>query len=393
MEHIIWCIGHELVLKDIVKGENCYLYDSKGKKYLDLESGVWCTSIGHGNPRIKKVIKSQIDGISHTGYCYANPIIEESARVILDTLSFPNGKCVFLCSGSEAVEFGVRVAQSISERPLLLTMSDSYFGAYGSASKRSENEWYSFDWLKCKGCPNFQDCDLKCKRLSEIPFDKIGGFLFEPGSSSGLVRFPPEKLIQNIVKRIKKNKGLLIINEVTTGIGRTGEWYGFMHYNLKPDIVALGKGLGNGYPVSVTAITEEVFKMLKDKQFKYSQSHQNDPLGASVAREVIQVIREEKLIERSKRIGNYFIDKLKNIANGHSEIKEIRGRGLMIAVEFKNNNNSLAALIQRKLLDEGFIVASRPGANAIRIDPPLTIDENDIENFINCFDRVLSDFE
>ena len=389
MEHIIWCIGHELVLKDIVKAENCFLYDSKGKKYLDLESGVWCTSIGHSNPRINQVIKSQIDKISHTGYCYANPVIEESAKDILETLNFSEGKCVFLCSGSEAVEFGVRIAQCLSERPLLLTMTDSYFGAYGSASKRSEDEWYSFDWLKCSGCPSFEDCNPECDRLLGIPFDKIGGFLFEPGSSSGLVRFPPKKLIQNITQRVKENNGLLIINEVTTGLGRTGEWYGYQHYDLQPDIVALGKGLGNGYPVSVTAVTQHVFEKLENKPFKYSQSHQNDPLGATVAREVIRVIREEKLIERSKVIGNYFIDKLRQLAHRYSAIKEVRGRGLMIAIEFGDSNSSLAALIQKELLNEGFIVASRPGANAIRIDPPLTIEEKDIASFINSFGQVL----
>ena len=393
MEHIIWCIGHELVLSDIVKGENCYLYDSKGNRYIDLESGVWCTSIGHSHPRINHVIKEQIERISHTGYCYANKIIEESAIEILNTLGFEKGKCVFLCSGSEAVEFAVRVAQNISEKPLLLTMSDSYFGAYGSASKRMESEWYSFDWLKCSSCPYFKDCNPECSRLLEIPFEKIGGFLFEPGSSSGLVRFPPQKLIKNITQKIKSDDGLLIINEVTTGIGRTGEWYGYQHYKLQPDIVALGKGLGNGYPVSVTAITKNVSDRLKSKSFKYAQSHQNDPLGAAIAREVIRVIQEEDLIERSKKIGNYFINELKQLGKFYNIIKEVRGRGLMIAIELNNNHhNSPAALIQKELLNKGFIITHRPGFNVLRIDPPLTIEEKDIESFINSLEQVLKSY-
>jgi len=393
MEHIIWCIGHELVLSDIVRGENCYLYDLKGKRYVDLESGVWCTSIGHSNPRINRVIKEQIDRITHTGYCYANKIIEESAIEILNTLSFDKGKCVFLCSGSEAVEFGVRVAQNISEKPLLLTMTDSYFGAYGSASKRMESEWYSFDWLKCSTCPYFKDCDPECSILLEIPFEKIGGFLFEPGSSSGLVRFPPKKLIQNITQKIKSDKGLLIINEVTTGIGRTGEWYGYQHYKLQPDIVALGKGLGNGYPVSVTAINKNVSNRLGSKSFKYAQSHQNDSLGAAVAREVIRVIQEEDLIERSKKIGNYFINKLEQLAKSYNIIKEVRGRGLMIALELNDNyHNSPAALIQKELLYKGFIVAHRPGFNVLRVDPPLTIGKEDIESFIISLKQVLKSY-
>ncbi len=374
MDSILWYNGHKLVIRDIVRAENCYLFDSTGRKYVDFESGVWCTSCGHRNLRIDTVIKEQTEKISHTGYCYTTSLVEETAREILDTIGFNNGKCVFLCSGSEAVEYGVRIVQNITDKPLMLTFADSYFGAYGSAAQRLESEWLLFDWL------NNQD-------FHDIPFEKIGGFLFEPGSSSGYVRFPPRDLIQNIVRRIRETNGYIVINEVTTGIGRTGKLFGYQHYDFEPDIIAMGKGIGNGYPVSVTAVNERVGKILVNNPIKYAQSHQNDPLGASVAKEVLRIVKEENLAERSKRLGQYFIEELKRIAEQNNAIKEVRGRGLMIAVEF--NEISSAAHAREKLLENGFIVAQRPEGGVLRIDPSLTIEEEDVKEFIKVFESSI----
>lgn len=122
-----------------------------------------------------------------------------------------------------------------------MTMTDSYFGAYGSAWMRQAEEWFSFDWMACDQCPFTEDCSEQCEYWAGIPFDKIGGFLFEPGSSSGLVRFPPQKLIRSIDSAMKANKGLVIVNEVTTGVGRTGKWFGYQHYDISPHIVAMGR--------------------------------------------------------------------------------------------------------------------------------------------------------
>ena len=111
-------------------------------------------------------------------------------------------------------------------------------------------DWYIFNWVQCNSCKKKDKCDPACKELQNIP-DNIADFVFEPGSSSGFVRFPPKKLIQNIVKIVRNNNGKVIANEVTTGVGRTGKWFGFQHYDIEPDLIAIGKGIGNGYPVSV----------------------------------------------------------------------------------------------------------------------------------------------
>jgi acetylornithine/N-succinyldiaminopimelate aminotransferase len=391
LSHLFWYPGHELILNDIVRAENCYLYDARGKRYLDLESGVWCTSIGHGHPRILRVLGEQAAKHGHTGFCYTNPLVEETALEILSLLGLDGGKAVFLCSGSEAVEYGVRVAQSVLDRPLLMTMADSYFGAYGSASRKAEDEWFSFDWAGCADCPASQGCNESCPRWAAVPFDRIGGFLLEPGSSSGLVRFPPQKLIQSIVAAVRDGGGLVLVNEVTTGIGRTGAWFGYQHYGIAPDIVAMGKGIGNGYPVAVTAFAPGVNDRLRGREVKYAQSHQNDPLGAAVAREVLRVIREDGLVERGRGLGAALLAALEGIRERTGRIREIRGRGLMIAIELIDDaQESFSIQTHRELVRRGFILGRRPGVHVLRCDPSLTIDRADIDRFLESLEEVLN---
>jgi acetylornithine aminotransferase len=391
MTQVLWYPGHELILDDIVRAENCHLFDSRGNRYVDLESGVWCTSVGHANPRILRIIQEQLARVGHTGFCYTNEVVVDAARDFLSLLGFDGGKCVFLCSGSEAVEYGVRVAQSLTDRPLFLTMADSYFGAYGSASRKRADEWFCFDWMECAGCSPDKDCDGSCGRWASIPFDKIGGFLFEPGSSSGPVRFPPKKLIQQIVRAVREANGIILVNEVTTGVGRTGMWFGYQHYDLSPDIVAAGKGIGNGYPVSVAAFGPRVVDRLGGREVKYAQSHQNDPVGAAVVREVIRLIREEGLIERGREIAKILLEGLERIRSRSGAIREIRARGLMAAVELIDDpETSFTIRTHRELVRRGFIVGRRPGASVLRIDPSLTIERGDIEAFLIAFEEILA---
>jgi acetylornithine aminotransferase len=391
-EHLLWYPGHERVLKDIIRAENCHLFDSRGGKYVDLESGVWCTSVGHGNPSVLRAITDQIARIGHTGFCYSSGISEAAAKDLLSLLGFQDGKCVFLCSGSEAVEYGVQIAQSILDRPLMMTMADSYCGAYGSASRKQKDEWFCFDWTACRACHLSRQCNMRCPHWAAIPYDRIGGFLLEPGSSSGLVRFPPEKLIRSIVSAVRDTGGVVLVNEVTTGIGRTGTWFGYQHYGISPDIVALGKGIGNGYPVSATAIAANVIDRLGNRPFSYAQSHQNDPLGAAAVREVIRVIREEDLIKRSGLLEITLLSGLEGIRARTKRIREIRGRGLMIAVELEDDaDTSFTIRAHHGLLRRGFMVGRRPGVSVLRLDPALTIDRGDIDGFLAAFEDVLTE--
>lgn len=388
MNHVLRC--HEIAKTDMVRGRGCYLYDVHDKRYVDFEAGVWCTALGHNHPRVNQAIRTQTEQIIHLGYRYTNILAEKAAVEVLGTGALSDGKCIFLSSGSEAVEFGVQIARRITGQPLLLTMSDSYLAAYGSAGRKSSEEWYCFDWESCVACPHSDECDPQCSHLREIPFELIGGLVFEPGNAWGLVKIPPKQLVQTLVSMVKQQHGLVVVDEVTTGLGRTGAWYGFQHYSLHPDIVAIGKGLGNGYPVSAVVMTHDIADTLENSGFRYVQSHQNDPLGCAIAKEVVTVLREEGLVERSNRVGVHFRQELEHLAERHDIVKEARGRGLMIGMELEGNNEHLSVTsVYRGLLERGFLVGYSPVANFLRFYPPLTIGEEDIAQLLENLDHIL----
>ncbi len=390
MSHVLRCSGYEIVKTGIVRGQGCYLYDVDDKRYVDFEAGVWCTALGRSHWPVNQAIRTQIERITHLGYRYTDVVVEEAAVEVLSTVALSDGKCIFLSSGSEAVEFGVQIARRITGQPLLLTLSDSYLAAYGSAGRKGPEEWVCFDWGVCVPCPHKDECDPQCGHLGEIPFESIGGLVFEPGSTGGLVKLPPKQLVQTLVSSVKRQQGLVVVDEVTTGLGRTGAWYGFQHYALQPDIVALGKGLGNGYPVSAVVMTHDVADRLETSAFRYAQSHQNDSLGSVIAKEVVTVIREEGLVERSQRVGAHFLHELRLLGERHDVVKEVRGRGLMIAVEFQGDDGHFSLTsVHRQLAERGFLVGFKPVANLLRFYPALTIGEEDIAQLLENMNHIL----
>lgn len=382
MEHILRC--HDLVPMNLVRGENACLYDDGGKRYVDFESGCWAAGLGHGHPRINRVMKAQVDRVIHLGTRYPNAVAEAAAIDILEIVGIKNGKCVFLSSGSEAVEFGVQIARRVTAKPLLLTFASSYLAAFGSAGKKDPAEWCLLDWSLCTD-------PASSAWLEKIPWDRIGGFVFEPGGSgSESVRFPARHLVQAIAARVRRNGGLLMANEITTGMGRTGKWFGFQHYDIQPDLVAIGKGLGNGYPVSAVAMEPAIAEKLESSGYHYAQSHQNDPLGCAVAKEVIAILREENWVERGNSTGAHFLEGLQRLAGKHSVAKEARGRGMLLALEFGPHDSVSAATVFQELLQHGFFVGCSPARNFLRFDPCLTMEKSHVDDLLACLDGILA---
>ena len=382
--------GYGILDFDIVRGDGCYIFDERGKKYLDFESGVWCSALGHNNEKINNAIKNQLDRISHTGYVFRNDFANEASETLLDILGMQGGKCGFLSSGTEAVELSVQIGRAVRKEKLTLVLSDQYFGSYGSARKKDPEEFYTFDYTKCMLCNKSADCDASCPEFEKIPFEAIETFLFEPGGKGGLALFPPQGLVKQISRKISERNGYVIINEVTTGLGRTGKWFGYQHYELCPDIVAVGKILGNGYPVSAAALTSKVSEELDKVDFHYAQSHSNDPLGCTVAKEVLSVLKKENLIESSHETGAFFLNNLKKLSEEIPEIKEVRGRGMTICIEFCDSfsENHLNGLY-RRMVERGYIVGIIKRFNSIRFMPPFILTEAEIMGFIKNFREIL----
>lgn len=140
MDHVLDCSGYEIVKTDIVRAQGTHLYDAAGERYVDFESGVWCVALGHNHPRVRDAIQAQLGRVSHLGYRVESALAEDAASAVLGTLPFSDGKCLFLTSGSEAVELGVQIARRLTGKPLLLSLADSYLAAYGSAAKQDLSE-------------------------------------------------------------------------------------------------------------------------------------------------------------------------------------------------------------------------------------------------------------
>lgn len=354
--------------KYLVKSKGCYLYDSEGKKYLDLEAGVWCANLGHSNPKITKVIKKEINTSIHHGYRFSNNYSEKLSSELQRIIGFKNGASVFLSSGSEAINLAITIARKITNRKKILKISNSYLSAFGFGGISPDN----------KDLINVMYNDEKS--IEAINFNEVAAFVLETGGASlEMVKFPDKKFIKKLVKTAKQNKCIVIADEVTTGMGRTGKWFGFQHYDIKPNIVVTGKGLGKGYPISGVTVDSKIAAAIRKNPIRYAQSHQNDPLGCAVGLEVIKTIEEENIINKSILIGNYFYDKLKFLKeNNKDKIKEVRGRGLLLAVEFHKNVDG--NLLNKMLFENGFVFGFK--FNTIRLLPPLIITKKDIDKFI-----------
>ena len=388
MKHILR--SNEFLEISLVRGEGCLLYDESGRAYIDFEAGSWAAALGHNDARINQVIRDHLELVTHLNVRHLSPLAEAAAQELLETLEMPDGKCIFLSSGSEAVEFGVQAARRLSGRPALLCMARAYLGAYGSAAQQRPEEWVTFEWRDCLACPH--PCDPQCQHLAEIPFERIGGLVVESGHLKGLVKLLPARLIQTLAELVRQQDGLVVANEITTGMGRTGRWYGFQHDGIQPDVVAVGKGLGNGYPVSGVGLSPAAAGRLEGSGLLYAQSHQNNPLGMAVAREVLAVMAEMELVERSRAVGAAFLDELKALQQRHPLIREARGRGLMIVLEFDGQGQGFSVTaLQRRLAALGFLVGCTPQANLLRFYPALTIGENHIQQLIDTLDQILSE--
>ena len=373
--------NYEVLNPAIVSSDNCYVIDENGKRYVDFEAGVWCTSLGHHNKQVNEAIIRQMDSISHTGYRYTTKIVDEAAEKVLELFHFTDGKCVFLSSGSEAVEFGVQLAKKMMDKPYFLCLNNYFLSSYGISAARDREQWISLDLSAYNGNP----ADF----LKDIHFDRIGAFVFEPGNASGTVKLPPKELIRAIEDKVKRNNGIIVVDEVTTGTGRTGKWFGFEHYGMRPDIVSFGKGIGNGYPVSVVALSKHIADLAEKSGFKYAQSHQNDPLGCAVVKEVISIIENNHLIQKSAEMGAILGQELNALLQKHKYIKEVRGIGLMFVMVFWQNENFPLEIIHKELFDAGYITGVNIPGNLLRFYPPLTIAEEQIKSMATVLDTIL----
>jgi len=375
-----------------IKAQDAIITTKEYGDLIDFQSGVWTTNIGHSRSEITDVIKNCVGSLMNTHQYFEtehpNKLVEE---LVLASGLIDKYNGMFLLSGSEAVLCACGIARELTGKEKLLSFSNSYHGAMGELRvPRNKGAWTDIDVADCFDCNNnCKDCD----KLKSINYNDYAAFVFEPGNSGGLVLCHPEKLVTFISDNIRNAGGYIVVNEVTTGFGRTGKWFGHQHYScmtkkgLNPDFIAMGKALGNGYPISGVLAKVSLAKGMEQTGYKYIQSHQNDPLGCIVARKVIELISRDNLIETGKQRGEYLVSKLEKIKRKNPSIESIRNRGLMTVVFLDKNISSRK--IHSKLLVAGIFTAFNESMNFLHLYPPITILEEQIDFFCNTLNSIL----
>lgn len=361
---------------------------------IDYEAGDWAAVLGHGRKELTQILSDYSGQLMHTHQFFNT---EHPGALVKELTLAANlmgkYKGSFLSSGTEAVSLAIALAELITGRTQKLSFNISYLGATSHLRiPRDQEQWLDLDLSECLTCTKTCDCK-ECDRFQDINFAQMATLVLEPGNSGGLVLIPPLKLIQYLSEEIRNAGGYIIVNEVTTGFGRTGKWFGFQHYDYfnsaanSPDIIVLGKGLGNGYPISGILIRDEIAAQIEASGYRYVQSHSDDPLGCRIARKVIEIMVKENLVDQGLKTGEYLRARLAELMNSGHGISKIRGRGMMnIAVLDKRYK---VQMVFQQLLKDGHFVGFSELHNFLHFYPPLILSQEEVNSLIMSLHKIL----
>ncbi|MDY7108439.1 MAG: aminotransferase class III-fold pyridoxal phosphate-dependent enzyme [Planctomycetota bacterium] len=415
-------------------GRGIYLYDIHGKEYLDGCSGAVVANLGHGNERIARAAAAQLEKVAFTYRTqFENRPADELAELLVQLSPPELNRVFFVNSGSEGVESAIKLARqywwSIGKqgKSVFLSRRPSYHGAtLGSLAATGYSSlnipfipltvaWPKISAPYCYHCPlnkQYPECNIDCAHelewaIQSYGADNIAAFIAEPigGASTGAA-VPPDEYFPIVEKICRDYEILLIIDDVMTGCGRTGTFYGYEHWDITPDIVVTAKGLSAGYtPIgAIICRTELIDEVLRSGGFMHGHTFAGNPLSCAIALEAIRIVIDEQLVENSRVLGTYLHERLHELKDRHVVIGDVRGRGLFAAIEFVADRAArrvfpadwFVALEAAELAREhGLLVYPRRSlfghsGDHVLIAPPLTIDKAGIDELITRLDRALA---
>jgi ornithine--oxo-acid transaminase len=376
----------------IARGKGAWVWDVHGKKYLDMLSAYSAVSHGHAHPRVLQTLKDQADKICITSRAFYN----DKLGLLLKKLCEISGLDMALPmnTGAEAVETAIKAARQWGykvkgipkNKAEIIVAEGNFHGRTSGIISFSSEKTYKDNFGPFM--PGFKTIPYAdSAALEEAITEHTCAFLVEPIQGEAGIIIPPRGWLKKVAEICKKKNVLLILDEIQSGLCRTGKMFAYEHEGIKPDGLILGKALGGGVlPVSMFLSRKEIMELFTPGT--HGSTFGGNPLSAAVAFEAIRVIEEEHFAERSSVLGIYFLEQLQKIQ--HKSIKEIRGKGLWVGVEFDPKKISARKFCEH-LMEKG-VLAKETREVVVRLAPPLVIAKEDLEWAVSIFKEVLSGF-
>jgi ornithine--oxo-acid transaminase len=374
----------------IAKADGAWVWDVEGKRYLDFLAAYSAVNQGHCHPRLVKVMREQSERVTLTSRAFRNDQLGPFCEELTALSGFH--RVLPMNTGAEAVETAIKAARKwgytvkgiAADEAEILVFAGNFHGRTTTIVGFSSDEEYRFGFGPFS--PGFRilpygDVDA----VEAAMHDKVAAVLVEPIQGEAGIVIPPDGFLRRLREITTERNALLVVDEIQSGLGRTGKLFAYEHEGIRPDIVIIGKALSGGmYPVSAILADDEVMGVFNPGE--HGSTYGGNPLGAAVAREALKVLMEEDMVQRSADNGAYFLESLGAVESRH--VKEIRGRGLWIAVEL-NDEAGGARRFCEALQEEG-LLCKETHATVIRIAPPLTIGREEIDWAVERIEKVLT---
>ena len=366
----------------IVKGEGCYLYDAEGNKILDMFPGWAVSALGHCHPRVVEALRAQAGELLHID----NTFYSEPQGVLARLLSERafGGKCFFCNSGAEANEAALKLARlhTSQEKYKFITAEGSFHGRTFATVTATAQPKYHEGFLPL--LPGFIYVPFNDVAALESAFsDEVAAVMVEPIQGEGGINVASAEYLQAIRRLCDEKGAVMILDEVQTGIGRTGKWFGYQNYEVEPDIITMAKALGGGVAIGAMMAKDEVAASLVPG--KHASTFGGNCLACAAGIAVIEAIEEDKLLENAAELGQYTKDKLEQLKQKHSIIDSVRGIGLMIGVQLSGPGKTIVD----QCLEKGLRI-NCTNDTVLRFMPPMIATKSHIDDAIDVLDNVLS---
>ncbi|CRM47471.1 aspartate aminotransferase family protein [Pseudomonas sp. 44 R 15] len=370
------------------RGLGTRLWDQHGREYLDAVAGVAVTNVGHSHPRLVTAISEQAGLLLHTSNLYSIDWQQRLARRLTQLSGLD--RAFFNNSGAEANEAALKLARLHGwkkgiEQPLVVVMENAFHGRTLGTMAASDGPSVRLGFQRLPGDflrVSFGDLDA-LERITQQFSARIAAVLLEPiQGESGVLPAPPGYL-KALRDHCTRHGWLMMLDEIQTGIGRTGAWFAFQHEGIVPDVMTLAKGLGNGIPIGACLARAGVAELFTPGS--HGSTFGGNPLACRVACTVLDIIHEQGLLQNAARQGEHLLDRLRIELDGHPQVRAIRGKGLMIGIELASPYRDLA---HRAAQEHGLLINVTRG-KIIRLLPPLTLDAREVEMIVRAITRLL----